>query len=453
MSKAKMAKKPSTGKNSLSPKSKATLYLCVLLLITLVLYGLGTSGMWLDARGLYKLKPWLPTTNIESWPTSIALGLDLRGGVYVEYQADKPEDSGTEFEYLLQGTMRVIQNRLTAKGYPESTVVKLGDDGIRVEIPDVSDPNAVLDLIGSPAKLEFRTPAGVTFMEGKDIKLAAAAVDQQTLGQYVVQLSMTDEGAAVFRETTAQYIGQKLSIYLDDTLLTDPIVQSVITDGNCVINGMQTQEQAVDIATKIQSGALPLVIHQQKVDTISATLGVDALSTSVLAAIVGFLLVVLLLVVRYRMLGAVASWALAIYLNLLFLVMGAMSGIQLTLPGIAGIILGIGMAVDANVVIFERIKELLKSGHSIKSGVRVGFKNALTAIIDSNVTTLIAAVVLSVFGTGSIQGFAVTLGLSVLMSMFTAIIVTRFLLNQCVALGLDNPKLYASVPKTAKEVA
>ncbi len=459
MNKQKTAKK-STARKGLTSRSKAIIWLCVMCVFTLVFGILGVNGMKLDSRGLYKLLPWIPTTNVETWPKSIALGLDLRGGVYVEYQADHPADTDeTNFASMLQSTIDVIQDRLTSKGYPESTVVKLGTDGIRVEIPDVTDPNAILDLIGSPAKLEFKLEDGTVFMEGKDIKRAVAAYDTSSssssgaLSQAVVSFELTAEGKDIFARVTSENIGKRLGIYLDGELLTNPTVQTAITEGSGTITGMSDIEDAQNVATKIQSGALPLVIHQQKVDTVSATLGVDALSTSVLAAIIGILLVMLLMAFRYRLLGLVADWALALYVMILFFLIAIVPGIQLTLPGIAGIILGIGMAVDANVIIFERIKEELQSGRSMKAAERAGFKNAMSAIIDSNITTLIAAVVLSVFGTGSIQGFATTLFLGVVASMFTAVVITRFLLRQFVNLGIVKPGLYMAVKSPKKEVA
>ena len=453
MNKQKTAKKaPLKG---LTSRNKAIIWLCVVCVFTLAFGFLGINGMKLDSRGLYKLLPWVPTTNVEAWPKAIPLGLDLRGGVYVEYQAERPADTDDEtFASMIQGTIDVIANRLSSKGYPESTVVKLGTDGIRVEIPDVTDPNAILDLIGSPAKLEFQMEDGTVFMEGKDVKRAAAAYDtSSTPVKAIVQFELSSEGKEIFAKVTAENIGKQLRIYLDDVLVTDATVQTAITEGSGVITGMETIERAQDVATKIQSGALPVVIRQQKVDTVSATLGIDALSTSVMAAIIGILLVMLLMAGRYRLLGVVADWALVIYILILFFLIAIVPGIQLTLPGIAGIILGIGMAVDANVIIFERIKEELNSGRSMKAAEKVGFKNAMSAIIDSNVTTLIAAVVLGIYGTGSIQGFATTLFIGVVTSMFTAVIVTRFLLRQFVNLGIVKPGLYVAVKSLKKEEA
>ena len=428
-------------------KTRSIIALAVVLVLTVVLAVVGVTGMPLDARGLYKLKPWLPTTNAENWPTALSLGLDLRGGVYVEYSAKAPADTDASFDSLMEGTIGVIQQRLTDKGYAESTVQRIGSDGIRVEIPDVTDPSAVLDLIGSPAKLEFKNPQGEVFMDGSMVQTATYYYSE---GDHQVAFTLNDEGAKIFAEVTGASIGQRIAIYLDDVELIAPTVQSAITGGSGVINHMESAEYAKTIAAKIQSGALPLELTQQKVDTVSATLGDDALSTSVLAAIIGILLVMLVMIIRYRLNGVVASWALCIYIITLFFLLAVIPGIQLTLPGLAGIVLGIGMAVDANVIIFERFNEEIRRGRPAKAAVRMGFKNAMSAILDANVTTLIAAVVLMFFGTGSIQGFAKTLLLGVLVSMFTAVVVTRFLMKNIVNLGATSTKLFAAV-KAVKE--
>lgn len=429
-------------------KTKSIIALTIVLVLTIVLGVVGVAGMPLDARGLYKLNGWLPTTNADNWPSALALGLDLRGGVYVEYSAAMPEESEANFDSLMQGTIGVIQQRLTDKGYAESTVQRIGTDGIRVEIPDVTDPSAVLELIGNPAKLEFKTPDGNTFMEGSMVETATYYYAE---GDHQVAFQLNDEGAKIFAETTAANVGKRLSIYLDGVLLIDPTVESAITGGSGVINGMGSAEYAQTVAAQIQSGALPLELTQQKVDTVSATLGDDALSTSVLAAIIGILLVMVVMVIRYRLNGVVASWALCIYIIVLFLLLAVIPGIQLTLPGLAGIVLGIGMAVDANVIIFERFNEEVRNGRPMKAAVRAGFKNAMSAVLDANITTLIAAIVLLFYGTGSIQGFAKTLLLGVVVSMFTAVVVTRFLMKNIVNIGVTNEKLFTAGVKAVKE--
>ena len=428
-------------------RTRSLIALILVLVLTIAAGVLGVNGMKLDERGLYRLKGWLPTTDADNWPSTLPLGLDLRGGVYVEYSCAVPSGTEASFDTLMDGTIRVIQQRLTDKGYAESNVQRIGTDGICVEIPDVTDPQAILDLIGTPAKLEFTDPNGVVFMDGSMVKTASYYYAE---GDHQVYFTLTDEGTKVFAEMTAASVGQTLTIMLDGEVLLAPTVQTAITDGAGVINGMGSQEYAQTVAAQIQSGALPLDLTQQKVDTVSATLGDDALSTSVMAAIIGILIVMVIMIIRYRLNGVVASWALCIYIILLFLLIAVVPGIQLTLPGLAGIVLGIGMAVDANVIIFERFNEELRRGRPVRAAIRAGFRNAMSAVVDANVTTLIAAFVLMFFGTGSVQGFAKTLLLSVLVSMFTAIIVTRFLMRSMVGIGANNPKLYCAV-KAEKE--
>ncbi len=438
-------------RKKMDKRTGAIIALCLALVLTLAAGYLGVNGTWLDSRGLYKLLPWLPTADVENWPQPISLGLDLKGGVYVEYEAtmsDELREAGYDFDTLLESTMGVIQKRLTEKGYPEATVSQLGATGIRVEIPAVTDPAAVLDLIGSPAKLEFLDPQGNVFMEGRHLQAATPAQDPNTF-KPAISFTLTSEGDKLFGEMTAASVGQTITIQLDGQPLMSPTVNEPIYGGQVLVTGDFTAEQAENICLQLQSGALPLELRQDKLDTISATLGIDALATSVTAAMIGILIVMLIMALRYRLAGIVADWALVVYIIVLFLLLAVMPGIQLTLPGIAGIILGIGMAVDANVVIFERVKEEVHQGRPMIHAVRIGFKNALTAVIDANVTTIIAAVVLLFFGTGSVQGFAVTLLLGVVTSMLSAILVTRFLLTRFVRVWPES-KLYVSEKKESK---
>ena len=431
-------------RTKMSKRTSAVVALCVALVLTLAVGYLGLHGTWLDSRGLYKLLPWLPTTNVENWPDSISLGLDLKGGVYVEYEAtmsDELRQEGYNYNTMLQTTMDVIARRLTEQGYPEATVSKVGASGIRVEIPEVTDPAQVLNLIGSPAKLQFLDPDGNVFMEGRELQAATAVLDENS--KPAISLKLTDEGAKLFGDMTAKSIGKTITIKLDDQVLMSPTVNEAIYGGRVLVTGSFTEEQVQNYCVQLQSGALPLDLRQDKLDTISATLGIDALSTSVTAAMIGILIVMLIMLVRYRLCGLVASWSLCIYVILVFLCIAIVPGIQLTLPGVAGIILGIGMAVDANVVIFERVKEEVRQGRPMTAAVRMGFKNAMSAVLDANVTTIIAAIVLLAFGTGSVQGFAVTLLIGVLVSMLTAIVITRFLLTRVVRVA-GEPKLYVS---------
>ena len=431
-------------------KRGAIIALAVLLVLTVCCSVLGVTGMNLDSRGLYKLLPWLPTTDASAWPSSLSLGLDLRGGVYVEYSAAAPEGTEADYDTLLDGTISVIQKRLTDVGYNEATVSKIGTSGIRVEIPDVTDPSTVLELIGSQAQLTFRNSDGEILMDGSAVNTAVGGYDSDS-AQYIISLKFTSEGATQFAEITSQYVGQNIGIYLDETELMNPTVNSAITGGSAMITGSFTLEQVQNYAAQIQSGALPMVLTQQKVDTVAATLGSNALSSSITAGIIGILLVMAVMIIRYRMNGVVASWALIIYTVILFFLI-AIFNIQLTLPGLAGIVLGIGMAVDANVIIYERFNEEVRSGRPLRAAVRAGFKNALSAIVDANITTMIAAVVLLIFGTGSIQGFGKTLLLGVVVSMFTALLITRLLMKSFTML-VKNPGAYTSGVKAAEKEA
>ncbi|NLI22015.1 MAG: protein translocase subunit SecD, partial [Clostridiales bacterium] len=402
----------------LSKRTTSIVALAIALVITIFVGYIGLNGLWLDNRGLYKLLPWVPKAHVtkDTWPKPIALGLDLQGGVFVEYEATLNDElqgsTDVDFDTLLQNTMDIIAKRLNEKGYTETTVSKLGATGIRVEIPDVTDPSVVLDLIGSPAKLEFLDPDGNVFLEGSELKTATRTVDENS--KPAISFELTDKGAQLFGDMTAKNIGKEITIQLDGKELMSPTVNEAIYGGRILVTGSFTEDEADTYALQLQSGALPLDLRQDKLDTISATLGDNALTTSVNAAIIGILLVMLIMMLRYRLAGVLASWALCVYVVLVFLFIAVVPGIQLTLPGIAGIILGIGMAVDANVVIFERVKEEARAGRPMIHSVRIGFKNAMSAVLDANVTTIIAAVVLLFYGTGSVQGFATTLLLGVI---------------------------------------
>lgn len=367
----------------------------------------------------------------------ISQGLDLRGGVSAVYEAQ--DEGQSDFASLLSGTMAVLRNRLTNQGFTEATVTQQGTNRIRIEIPDVDDPNEILNIIGQPAHLEFKTADGETIMDGSAVVSAEMGYLE---GQPVVQFTLNDEGATAFATATAENVGSTISIELDGEVISAPKVNQAITGGQGYIEGNFTAESAQQLAMLIQSGALPLDIEQIEVRTISATLGEDALSTSMTAAVIGVLLVIVFMLVIYRLPGVMASLALLIYILIDLFLLAVIPGVQLTLPGIAGIVLSIGMAVDANIIIFERMKEEMRAGKTVRASVESGFKRAFSAILDSNITTIIAGLVLMIFGAGTIKGFAITLTIGVVCSMFTAVVVTRFLLRQMVGLNFTNHRLY-----------
>lgn len=419
-----MANKHAKAKN---PRIRAVISLVAIVVVVAVCAYLGLFGFGKGTMINY-LKP---------WGDAISLGLDLRGGVYTVYQA---EDNGDpDFDTKMESTVSILTSRLTRQGFTEATVTRQGSDRIRVEIPNVSDPNQILTIIGTPAQLYFVDEDGNNLMEGSMVKNAQAAQDQD--GKPCIAFELTDEGAKIFAEATAANLGKTISITLDGETISRATVNTVIAGGKGEITGNFTADEAKNLATLILSGALPLNLTQLEVSAISATLGVEALDRAIQAGVIGVILVMLFMLFRYRLCGLVADIALTIYIMIVVLLL-AITGAQLTLPGVAGIILGIGMAVDANVVIFERIREEVKVGRPIGSAVRKGFSNALSAIIDSNVTTIIAAVVLYAFGTGSVRGFALTLGIGVATSLFTAVFVTHKLLDIFADMGIKNQKLY-----------
>ena len=378
---------------------------------------------------------------------AIQQGLDLRGGMYITYQAKNPDIE--YFDQKMSTAVEVLRNRLDAQGYTEATIARQ-NDRLRIEIPNVSDPNVVASILGQPAKLEFVGPDDVVIMEGSDIERAFPNTLQGEGNKWVVYFELNNDAAKAFGEATTKFLGQKINILLDGKVISDPKVEAIIAEGKGYIQGMADKAEAETLAMQIESGALPIELEQLEMRTISATLGENALKTSLLAGAVGICALFLFMIAFYRLSGFVASIALSIYLILVVYVI-AIFKVQLTLPGFAGIILGVGMAVDANVIIFERVKDELRMGKTLRTSVESGFKKAFWTIIDANVTTLIVAFVLMYFGTGAIRGFAYTLTIGIIVSVFTAMTVTRFLLRCLIALNVKNPKLYTTKYKVEKE--
>ena len=453
MAKNKRRKAPS--------KNGAVIALCVVFLLTLCAGYLSLCGLPLGKP--YYVAPWLPVTDSRTGrlTEALSLGLDLNGGVFVEFDAERPEDMNDgAFATAMENTVANLQSRLTGSGYTEATVQQINDGrGLRVEVPislgqDVSSTDqirAVEELLGRTARLSFTGPDGSEFMTGEDVRGASSGWDTQTGKGYCIFLDLTDTGKRLFGAMTVQSQGQQIAIWLDNEQLLSATVNEPILDGSVMITGNYTADEASRVASMISSGALPLTLHESNSSTVSATLGTNALSTAVKAGLIGIAVIMVIMLLRYRLNGLVASWALTIYVILLFLLIAVIPGIQITLPGLAGIVLGIGMAVDANVIIYERFNEELRAGRTAKAAAEAGFKNAMSAILDANVTTLIAGVVLMIFGTGPVQGFAKTLLLGVVISMFSAVVVTRFLMKRFIIAGASNPALFCRMPAQANE--
>lgn len=372
---------------------------------------------------------------------AIKQGLDLAGGVSITYEVVGEEEPSPED---MADTLYKLQKRVEVYS-TEALVYQEGSNRINIEIPGVSDANTILEELGKPGSLMFMDMDGNVVLNGTDIAEAQPATQQDSMGnsEFVVALTMTKEGTEKFAEATKKAAPNHDMIYIiyDDTIVSAPSVQAEITDGQCVIQGMASYEEAESLSSVIRIGGLKLELEELCSKVVGAQLGSKAIETSLKAGAIGMALVMLFMIAVYALPGVAASIALVIYLILTILLLNGFE-ITLTLPGIAGIILSIGMAVDANVIIFARIREELATGKTVRSSIKIGFQKALSAILDGNITTLIAALVLWFLGTGTVKGFAQTLALGIALSMFTALIVTRVIINAFFAIGLKDTKLY-----------
>ena len=400
---------------------------------------------------------------------NIKTGLDLAGGVSITYQAKDSDPSSED----MKDTVYKLQKRVEQYS-TEAQVYQEGSDRINVEIPGVTDANAILEELGQPGSLCFITQqdedgnanfqtdansetgyslarsldeireAGCVVLEGTDVADATGgAIQQQNSSsrEYVVDLTLTDEGKTKFAEATQNNVGKQIAIIYDNGVLSAPRVNEAITGGKAQISGMESVERAQEIASYIRIGSLSLELTELRSSVVAAQLGEEAISTSLIAGMIGLIIVILFMIIAYRVPGAVAGLSLIFYTATILLTLNAFD-ITLTLPGIAGIILGIGMAVDANVIIYARIREEIGAGSTVRAAIKAGFSKAFSAIFDGNITTLIAAFVLMWLGTGSVKGFAYTLALGIVVSMFTALVFSRLVINALYAVGVRDEKFY-----------
>ena len=432
----------------MNTKLKGVLQLLVILLVTAAVCVVAYMGIGGAKRGSAK---------------NIRLGLDLAGGVSVTYEATKENPTAQEMKDTVYKMQMRVQNEST-----EASVYQEGNNRVTVDVPDVDNPQAVLDKLGKAGALEFVLYSNVkvgedgktatydkkdVIIDGSMLKSAEAATQQETSGQVknVVKLSFNAKGAKKFKKVTTEHVGEQFSIIYDGQIVSSPVIQTAIDGGEAVISGSFDEfSQAEDMASTLRIGALPLELKNIRSNIVGAKLGVDALKTSLIAGAIGLGLVIIFMIVMYWIPGVAASLALLFYVGASVLAINGLD-VTLTLPGIAGVILAIGMAVDANCIIFTRIREELATGKTVRSAIKIGFEKALSAIIDGNVTTLIAAVVLYIKGSGTVMGFAQTLAIGIILSMFTAIFVTRWILYAFVGLGLDDVKFYGT-QKTRKPI-
>ena len=399
------------------------------------------------------------------------LGLDLQGGVYVVLEADT-DAKGEELAKLMQQTQSVIDKRVNELGLTNPVVSVENENRIRVELPGAQDADSAIESIGKTAQLSFITADANLILDGSNVKDAGSQINQNGAG-YVVTLQFDSTGAAAFEEATRKIVNNEITaneqigmpantiaIILDNEVISNPSVSTVISGGSCQIEGKFTQEEAAELAALIRGGALPVELKEVQTSVVGPTLGMDSLKSSIIAAAIGFVLVALMMLLVYRVMGLCADIALAAY-GLIYLWLLVAFRNVLTLPGIAGMILTIGMAVDANVIIFSRIREEVRKGKTIRVATAQGYRRALTTVIDSQVTTLIAGVALYEFGYGDVRGFALTLMIGTILSIFTATVLTNLYLllvseNRHLAtntlFGIRMPKEAAAVPEAVDSV-
>ena len=380
---------------------------------------------------------------------NINLGLDLAGGVSITYQTKDKNPSAEDMKDTIYKLQKRVEQYST-----EASVYQEGDDRINIEIPGVSDANKVLEELGKPGSLVFQDADGNTVLEGTDVKNAEAQTQENSTTknkEYVVALQLTKEGTTKFAEATAANVGKQISIIYDGQTISSPRVNQAIEGGEAVITGMSSYEEADNLAATIRIGGLSLELEELRSNVVAAQLGEEAISTSLMAGAIGLAIIFVFMCFVYLIPGLAAGLALLIYTGLILVLLNAFN-ITLTLPGIAGIILGIGMAVDANVIIFARVREEVTTGISVKTSLKNGFHKALSAIVDGNVTTLIAAAILWFKGSGSVKGFAQTLALGIVVSMFTALVITRIIIFSLYAIGLRDVKFYAKKFKKERKI-
>jgi len=411
-------------------KKKARITLVGMLVLLLVLVYTAAVGIGKTGTGAAK---------------NIILGLDLSGGVSITYQAKGDEDPSAED---MNDTVYKLQQRV--QGYStEAQVYQEGSNRINIEIPGVSDANAILEELGKPGSLEFQLEDGTVVLTGTQVETASAATQQNEMGnsEYVVQLELNKEGTEAFAKATSENVGKIIYIVYDEQVISAPRVNEAITGGTAYISGMSGAEEAKNLASSIRIGSLSLELEEIRSTVVGAQLGENAIRTSLIAGAIGIALVILFMIAVYALPGIVAGFSLLIYVGLTLVCLNAFD-LTLTLPGIAGIVLTIGMAVDANVIIYARIREEIAEGKPVKAAIRTGFQKAMSAILDGNITTLIAAFVLNLMGTGSVKGFAQTLALGIVLSMITALLISRLIMYALYEVGFRDPKYYGK----AKEV-
>ncbi len=385
---------------------------------------------------------------------SVKQGLDLQGGTHIVLEA-QDSDGAKVTDDAVERVLKIMERRINEMGLTEPIIQREGARRIIIELPGEKDPDRAIKTVGKTAELTFQNEEHEVRLTGNDLK---DAKEQMNHNNNVVALEFSDEGAKKFAELTMENVGRTIGIYLDGELLTNPRVNEPITGGKAVITGQRSLEEAKDLAILLRSGALPVKVKVLEVRTVGPTLGQDSKDKSVFAFGVGISMILVFMLVLYRFSGFVASLALLVYVMILLLLIGPhVLNATMTLPGIAGIILSMGVAVDANILIFERFKEEIFIGKSLRTSIESGFKRALDTILDANTSVMITAVILIVLGSGPVKGFAINLALGVVVSMFTAITMSRTLLRMLMECQFtDHPFWYGvniSMSKTIHDIS
>lgn len=417
----------------------------ILVILLIAAWTLSIFGMKMDGKQVGRIKD------------NVKLGLDLKGGVYVVLEA-QTNLKGAQLKKLMDQTQEVIERRVNAMGMSEPVVTIEGEKKIRVELPGAKNAEEAVKQIGKTAQLKFVTADGRVILTGSEVKDAGTELDQKSTngGGYAVTLKFNSKGAKSFADITRelatapvkmmnfsgqQYPSNTIFIILDNQIISYPTVSVEIPNGEAIITGRFTSDEATNLAALIRGGSLPVNLKEVETSLVGPTLGMDALTTSILAGIIGIVLIMVFMTGFYRVLGLIANVALALYVLLLIWIIIAFHAV-LTLPGIAGLILSIGMAVDSNVIIFSRIRDEVNNDKTIRVSVKSGFHRAIATVLDSHMTTIIAAIVLYEFGSGSVKGFAATLMIGIILSLFTAVAVTQMLLTTFADSKLLSKKKY-----------
>ena len=414
-------------------RTKAT-SIVIFIIAVLLIGSLATLGVYgTPDIGGYK---------VQSFGEVLQRGLDLQGGVsmLLEVTSEVGENDDS-----IERAIQTLNMRVNSMGVSETPIVREGEKRIRVEIPGKFNSNEIATMLSKSGKLTFVGPDNVEILTGADVESADPTIDSTTQRPQV-SLRFKESGKQKFADATEKFMGRAITIKMDEDIVSSPTVQAVITTGEAVITNMASLDEARRVAGLIKSGALPVTLKNVETKTVGPTLGETAIPLSLKAGFIGIALVLLFMIVYYRLPGVIANLALISYILIVLYSFKAF-GVVLTLPGIAGFLLTIGMAVDANVLIFERIKEELKAGKSIKASVESGFSRALTSIVDSNITTIIAAVVLFYLGSGAVKGFALTLTIGILVSLFSALVITKYLLKLALSAGMLSKPSYFGVKR------